>query len=291
MRHSRNGECHPDRRASPMRLRRAGTAALLTLLTAGTFAGCAPEPEQPTTAQQTREPAAEQPTQPTEPTAAQTAAEGPAQTPAGPPAAPAFDRTQHSIDDPMSIWIVGNKRRPLDPADFEPSDLVPTEGVANDNGQPLREVAARAVERFIGGAREAGYDVRIISAYRTHALQVQLYDGYVVRDGQVAADTYSARPGHSEHQTGLTVDLDDYGACYLASCFGDTAAGQWLAANAAEYGFIERYPAQKQHVTGFMPEPWHFRFVGPKLAAQMRDTGVTTLEEFFDLPAAPDYAS
>lgn len=207
------------------------------------------------------------------------------------PAAPAFDATANSTDDPMSIWVVSNKLRPLQPLDFAPTDLVMPEGVENEFAQPLREPAAQAAEAFIAGAADAGLDVRIISAYRDYATQVTLYDSYVARDGQEAADTYSARPGFSEHQTGLVVDLDDHGDCYLSACFGETPAGVWLAEHAAEYGFIVRYPDGKQEVTGFMPEPWHFRFVGTDLAQHLRDTGITTLEEFFGLPAAAGYAS
>ncbi|WP_017793348.1 M15 family metallopeptidase [Leucobacter salsicius] len=263
---------------------RHGAAALLALVLVGSLTACAPEPEPV----QPKKPAAEQAAE-AKPKLAKPEPQPEAEAPAA-PAPTGFDRKAHSIDDPMSIWVVGNKLRPLNPVEFEPSDLVPTEGVANDNGQPLREVAARATEQLVAGALDAGFDVRVISAYRPYALQVQLYESYIARDGQAAADTYSARPGHSEHQTGLTVDFDDYGACYLASCFGETPAGQWLAENAAAYGFIERYPADKESVTGFMPEPWHFRYVGPELAAEMRATGVTTLEEFFGLPAAPGYA-
>lgn len=265
---------------------RTGLTALLALSLLGGLTGCAPEPvSEPVPKPAAENPKAEQPAAPAadpEPT--------PEEAPAAEPEATQFDRQAHSIDDPMSIWVVANKLRAFNPTDFEPSDLVATEGVANDNGQPLREVAARATEQLIADAAAAGYDVRIISAYRPYSLQVQLYDGYIARDGQAAADTYSARPGHSEHQTGLTVDLDDYGACYLASCFGETAAGIWIAENAADYGFIERYPAAKEHITGYMPEPWHYRYVGVELAHEMRETGITTLEEFFELPAAPDYA-
>lgn len=206
------------------------------------------------------------------------------------PTAPAFNRAAHSIDDPESIWVVSNKQRQLSPAHFAPSDLSMPEGVENEFAQPLREPAARAAEALIGAATAAGHRVRIISAYRDYATQVALYDGYVARDGQEAADTYSARPGHSEHQTGLVIDLDDFGDCYLAECFGETPAGKWVGEHAAEHGFIVRYPAGKQGITGFVPEPWHFRYVGPELAQEMQRTGISTLEEFFDLPAAPGYA-
>ena len=263
-------------------LRRISAAALAIGLAAA-LAACAPEPEPKVASKPER-------TSTPTPTPTPTPEPEPTPPPEKEPEPPAFDRSAHSIDDPMSIWIVGNKLRPLTPIDFEPGDLVMPQGVANQNGQPLREVAARATEAFIGAAAQAGHSVQIISAYRPYSMQVGLYNGYVARDGQAAADTYSARPGHSEHQTGLTVDLDDYGACYLEGCFGQTPAGQWLAANAADYGFIVRYPEGKQEVTGFMPEPWHFRYVGAELAQEMKRTGVSTLEEFFGLPAAPGYA-
>ena len=231
--------------------------------------------------------AAEQPVPTRAPSATPTPTPDPEPTETAPAA---FDRAAHSIDDPMSIWVVSNKLRPLVPADFEPSDLSMPVGLENEFGQPLREPAARAAEALFAAAAEAGIPVRIISAYRDYGTQVGLYDGYVARDGQAAADTYSARPGHSEHQTGLVVDLDDHGDCYLQACFGDTPTGLWLAEHAGEYGFIVRYPPGKESVTGFMPEPWHFRYVGPELAAEMRATGVVTLEEFFGLPPAPGYA-
>ena len=218
-------------------------------------------------------------------------AEGPSETPPpGEPDDPPFDRSARSIDDPNSIWVVSNKLRPLQPIDFAPADLVMPEGVENEFAQPLREPAARAVESFVAAAAADGHAVRIISAYRDYATQAALYDGYVARDGRDAADAYSARPGHSEHQTGLVVDLDDFGDCYLSPCFGRTPAGAWLAEHAAEHGFIVRYPEGEQGVTGFMPEPWHFRYVGPELATQLREAAVPTLEEFFDLGPAPAYA-
>ena len=215
----------------------------------------------------------------------------PSQTSATTPSpTPRFDTTAHSIDDPNSIWVISNKLRPLNPIDFAPNDLSMPNGVENEFSQPLREPAARAVEQLTAAAAADGVSLRIISAYRDYATQQSLYTRYVTRDGQAAADTYSARPGHSEHQTGLAVDFDDHGSCYLAACFADTAAGQWLAANAATYGFVLRYPNGAEAITGFQFEPWHFRFVGPELADEMKRTNTTTLEQFFELPAAPGYA-
>lgn len=205
------------------------------------------------------------------------------------PTVPSFNRSALSIDDPMSIWVVSNKHRSLNPADFVPSDLSTVAGVPNEFSQPLREPAARAVEQLYAAAQAEGVNFGIISAYRDYSTQVALYNKYVSRDGQEAADTYSARPGHSEHQTGLAVDFDDGGACYLNACFEATAAGQWLAAHAYEYGFVLRYPTAKEAITGFTYEPWHFRYVGVELATEIHNTGVQTLEEFFRLEAAPSY--
>lgn len=263
------------RTRAPRRWLALAAGALLLTVTA-----CASEPEAPT--ETTTPPTTS--TSPTSPTPGVTVPT-PTHTPV-----PEFDTSAHSIDDPMSPWVVTNKLRPLNPNNFQPTDLVMPEGVANEWGQPLREPAARAAEALIGAAAAAGHDVWIISAFRDYNTQVALYYSYVDRDGQAAADTYSARPGHSEHQTGLVIDLDDYGACYLQSCFGDTAAGVWLAEHAAEHGFILRYPAGKEAITGFMAEPWHFRYVGIELAQEMKRTNTLTLEEFFGLEAAPDYA-
>jgi len=204
-------------------------------------------------------------------------------------AEPAFDTTQFSIDDPNSIWVVSNKQRPLNPMDFAPADLSIPVGVDNEFAQPLREPAARAVEQMVAAAAAEGIPLRIISAYRDVGTQNALYTRYVQRDGQAAADTYSARPGHSEHQTGLAVDFDDYGSCYLAACFADTPAGMWLAEYANDYGFIIRYPSGSENVTGFQFEPWHLRYVGKDLAQELKRTATPTLEEFFGLPPAPNY--
>lgn len=200
-----------------------------------------------------------------------------------------FDTTLYSLDDPMSIWVVLNKQRPMNPIDFEPTDLVSPEGVPNLYEQPLRKPAAEALRDLYDAATAEGLSLRITSAYRPHSLQVGLYGSYVDRDGKELADTYSARPGHSEHQTGLTVDLDDWSGCYLDACFGETTTGLWLQEHAHEYGFMMRYPHGLTHVTGFTYEPWHYRFVGVELATELHETGVQTLEEFFDLGPAPDY--
>ncbi|MDH6532166.1 D-alanyl-D-alanine carboxypeptidase [Aurantimicrobium minutum] len=247
----------------------ATTVVGYALITGLLFAGCSAAPETEPTAKLTVTPSADAVVSAT-PTAL-------------------FNRTVLSLDDPMSIWVVSNKHRSLNPAEFVPSDLSTVAGVPNEFSQPLREPAARAVEQLYAAAQSQGVNFGIISAYRDYNTQVALYNKYVNRDGQEAADTYSARPGHSEHQTGLAVDFDDGGSCYLTACFESTAAGQWLATHAYEYGFVLRYPAGKEAITGFTYEPWHFRYVGVELATEMHNTGIQTLEEFFGLDAAPSY--
>nr|WP_208402637.1 M15 family metallopeptidase [Lysinibacter cavernae] len=253
------------------------------LLLSGCAAEIPPAPN-PTASSASASPTAT-PTQ----TATETSAAPDAQPPAA-PQPPAFDAAKFSIDDPSSLWVVSNKLRPLNPISFEPADLATPSGLPNPQGHTLRTPAVEALATMAADAAAAGINLSITSGYRSYNTQVGLYNGYVSRDGSALADTYSARPGHSEHQTGLAVDLTDGGGCTLDTCFAGTAAGQWLAANAPTYGFVLRYPEGKQGITGFMFEPWHFRFVGAELSQHMATTGTSTLEEFFGLPAAPDYA-
>ena len=114
----------------------------------------------------------------------------------------------------------------------------------------------------------------LISGYRSYAYQASLYNSYVAQDGQALADTYSARPGHSEHQSGLAFDI---GA--LDNGYGNTPDGRWLHAHCADYGFIIRYPAGKESMTGYQYEPWHVRYVGKEIASQIMAQGIT-LEEY-----------
>lgn len=195
---------------------------------------------------------------------------------------------EKAINDPSSITVVVNKQRPLDPIDWAPADLV-MPSIPNNNGQPMRAEATEAIERMHADAVAAGAPFIIASAYRSYGVQVGLFDSYVKRDGVAAAETYSARAGHSEHQTGLVADLDDNSGCRFEACFGETAAGQWLRANSYRFGFILRYDKDQQGTVGYIYEPWHFRYVGVDVATDMHERGIKNLEDYFDLPAAPDY--
>lgn len=190
----------------------------------------------------------------------------------------------HSTTDPTSIWVVVNKRHPLNPVDYAPGDLVNPE-LHNVNGQPVRAEAATALSRMLAGARQsAGLQFQLQSGYRSYATQVAVYNQNVAAHGRASADTDTARPGFSEHQTGLVVDLSALPAnCSLDACFATTAQGTWLAANAWKYGFLLRYPSDKEQITGYTFEPWHYRYIGTDLSAEMHRRGVETLEEFFGI--------
>lgn len=199
------------------------------------------------------------------------------------PSPPAFDRGLRSIDDPNSTWVVVNKLRPLNPLAYAPADLVDIGG-----GYELRAEAAQAVAALQAEAAASGLFVAVQSAYRPFEYQQGLFSNSTARFGVAGAELRSARPGYSEHQTGLAVDVGG-GGCDIERCFGDTAEGRWVVANAHRTGFLVRYPAGSEQITGYQYEPWHLRYVGPELATEMHETGVATLEEFFGLPPAPGY--
>lgn len=185
-------------------------------------------------------------------------------------------------DSPDSTLVVVNKQRPL-PVDYVPQDLADADGV------PLRVEAAEAYLQMAAEAAAAGVPISAVSGFRTGAEQDQLYVSYTENFGPETADSISARPGYSEHQTGLAIDIaNPDGSCALEACFVESLAGSWAAANAHYYGFIVRYPAGAEHITGYAHEPWHLRYVGAEQSLSIRDAG-TTLEEFAGLPAAPDY--
>lgn len=201
-----------------------------------------------------------------------------------------FDKTQHSLDDPASQWVVVNKQRPLDPPDYEPAFLRTPHMNVKSTLHQVNNQAATALEELNAAALNDGIELLLVSAYRSYSDQNRIYQSMVAGYGQTQADRESARPGHSEHQTGWAADLGaPSGECELKTCFAKTPEGRWLAANAHKFGFIIRYPEGAEHITGYAFEPWHLRFVGKKLSAEMHQTGVKTLEEFFGLPFAPNY--
>jgi len=199
------------------------------------------------------------------------------ETPKEQPKTATFDKGLHSLSDPASIWVIVNKSRPFNPLTYAPNDLV---GVGN--GQYMRQEATTALKELASAGTSAGLHLQPLSGYRSYQTQQTVYAREVATYGQGIADTQSAKPGYSEHQSGLTIDIGG-GGCGIEDCFGNTAEGKWLASNAYKYGFIIRYPEGKQDVTGYRYEPWHIRYVGKELASEMNRTNVQTLEEFFNL--------
>ena len=164
--------------------------------------------------------------------------------------------------------LIANKQYPL------PSTYAP--GEDNEARSAFSEMAA--------AAKLDGFDLTAFSTYRSYDYQTGLYERYVERDGKKAADRYSARPGYSEHQTGLAFDIGevDQEQYFASSKFGDTDAGKWVANNAYRFGFILRYPEGKEKVTGYMYESWHFRYVGIEVAEEIYKQNVS-LEEFLGI--------
>ena len=157
--------------------------------------------------------------------------------------------------------LIANKSYSL-PADYAPG---------------VSEEAQSAFEEMAAGAAQDGINLYIASGFRSYDYQAKLYQRYVDRDGKEKADTYSARPGHSEHQTGLAFDLNE-----VSDAFIGTPEAEWLAAHAHEYGFIIRYPADKVEITGYKYEPWHVRYLGKETAAAVYESGLC-LEEYLGI--------
>ena len=157
--------------------------------------------------------------------------------------------------------LIANKTYSL-PADFAPG-LDPT--------------CENQFYKMTNDASKQGLYIYFASGFRSYEYQSQIYNNYVARDGQAVADTYSARPGHSEHQSGLAIDVNQ-----IDNTFDNTAEAKWLADHCHEYGFILRYPQGKEDITGYQYESWHVRYVGTDLSYAIRNSGLT-MEEYFGI--------
>ena len=152
------------------------------------------------------------------------------------------------------------------------------------------ETKSAADRMFAAAKAERGFNMWAQSGYRSYDTQKRLYNNYVSQRGKAAADTFSARPGHSEHQTGLAFDVCATGKPCINSNFDNTEEAKWLAANAYKYGFILRYPSGKTNETGYKYESWHFRYVGVDLATQLYNGGNwITLENYLGITSQYNY--
>ena len=170
---------------------------------------------------------------------------------------------QYNIDGLTYIQgvLIANKSYSL-PADFNPG-IDPT--------------CQSQFNKLQSDASAQGLNIWFASGFRSYDYQSQIYNNYVARDGQAAADTFSARPGHSEHQTGLAIDVNQ-----IDDSFIGTPEAIWLENHCHEYGFILRYPQGKQDITGYKYESWHIRYVGTDMSYAIHNSGLT-LEEYFGI--------
>jgi D-alanyl-D-alanine carboxypeptidase len=207
----------------------------------------------------------------------------PTPTPTPTPTSAAFDKQRYSLTDPNSLWVIVNKQHPLNPKNYAPPLAALN---LPGRGGEMRPQAATALQKmFAAYHASSGLQLSVVSPYRSYPTQVATYAGWVSRLGKAQADRQSARPGFSEHQTGLAVDIDTA----VDQGFGATPAGKWLAKYSYKYGFIVRYQQGQEKITGYEYEPWHFRYVGTSLATEMHDTHAKSLEAFFGYPPAPTY--
>lgn len=184
---------------------------------------------------------------------------------------PFYENTKQA-DHLNSFNILVNKYHYL-PSDYVPKNLTAIKEEYAVSGMKLVDYAKDAFEEMASAAKEEGYTIRAMSSYRSYDYQKNLYNRYVRQDGQQQADTYSARAGYSEHQTGLAVDIDNGKISYTD--FENTKEFGWMQEHAHEYGFILRYPKSKVDVTGYQYESWHYRYVGKEIAKRIHETNMT----------------
>ena len=184
--------------------------------------------------------------------------------------------------DPTDILILFNKqnRAPAVPVTLVKPDVTPTRESVAENIY-MRPEAASALEALFEGAAEAGLTLYATSGYRSYSTQKAIFDRKAAERGEQAANRSVAKPGYSEHQTGLAMDIEGETTLGtgLTEAFGESPEGIWVAEHCHEYGFIIRYPKDKTNITGYIYEPWHIRYVGVEAATEITELGVT-FEEY-----------
>ncbi len=179
------------------------------------------------------------------------------------------------ILNPGELNVLVNKYNQL-PSDYIPEDLVSIPGYEN---LKLDKKAGEKLLELLAGALTENFVIEPYSAYRSYSYQSGLYNNYATNNGASEADTYSARAGHSEHQTGLAVDIKE--PIYSLSTVSDEAYN-WLLENAHIYGFIVRYTENTTNITGYIEEPWHLRYLGTELASAVVESNLT-YDEYYDI--------
>lgn len=187
-----------------------------------------------------------------------------------------FYQDIEQVQNPDEISVLVNKNYQLD-ASYIPDDLEQISLDYSTDNKMMRKEAKEQFEQLSEDAKQIGYQIIAVSTYRDYDYQDKLYQHYVETKGRGYADQCSARPGHSEHQTGLAVDVMGSNQDYDE--FASSIEFDWMVENAHKYGFILRYPKGKEEITGFKYEPWHYRYVGNETAKIIYENN-WTLEEF-----------
>lgn len=185
---------------------------------------------------------------------------------------------EDDILNPSSITALVNKQYSL-PEDYTPENLVTVEVPTVVEGlerNQMRAEAANSLQFFFADAKQEGHFLYHLSGYRSYSRQNTIFSNNVEKDGLEKASRYSAKPGESEHQSGLSVDITSEAVSFsLTAEFGETSEGIWVKENAHKYGFIIRYPKGKTGITGYVYEPWHLRYLGEELATDVYESGLT----------------
>jgi len=184
-----------------------------------------------------------------------------------------------TVSDLDSIYILVNKYSGL-PEDYEPSDLVQVPSSGENENVRMRKEAAEAFEKLIEAASNEGFILNACSAYRSYAYQTDLFNNGAASYGEEYADRYWTRPGFSEHQSGLAVDIRMDNDCSDLDAVRYNSHYNWLLENMHTYGFILRYPDDKEDKTKIAPESWHLRYVGVDLATYLYENNLT-LDEYY----------
>lgn len=187
-----------------------------------------------------------------------------------------FGRMELVVPTTVTSHILGANSDLLNPVDkdtplsakYAPTDLVDLSGLGF-TGQWVRQAVVTDLTKLIESARSAGLKLTVISSYRSYQTQKQLFAAYAQRYGEQQANAFSARPGYSEHQLGTTIDFGAGKQTDLSKAFASEREGVWLLENAYKFGFVLSYPQGSEESTGYIYEPWHYRYVGRDLAMSL----------------------
>lgn len=191
-----------------------------------------------------------------------------------------FYTNTEKTDTTLGKFVILNKFYNAD-GTYKGKDLITVDSSYNlyGNSFKLSKECYEAFQKMYNDAKDAGYAFKVNSAYRSYESQVNIYQGWVNKDGQKLADTYSARAGYSEHQTGYAFDVRDYPK--TNDDYSKTKSFTWVSQNAYKYGFIIRFPKGKEYITGYQYEPWHYRYCGIECSTYIYNHNIT-FEEYYE---------